>query len=45
MIYMSEEYYSGSDNIMDGFREHFELLARTPENTNFDQKYHETNVY
>ena len=37
--------YAGTDQILNGFKEHFETLAKFTGNPNYDTHYHELNMY
>ena len=44
-LHIGDGLYSGTENIIQGFKKHFETLATPSENTNFNQKYHDMNIY
>ena len=44
-MHVGDGLYSGNESILQGFKKHFESLATASDNPNFDQKYHEMNIY
>ena len=38
---MGDDHYAGRDQILQGFKQHFEALAKQKDNEKFDQHYHE----
>ena len=44
-LYVRNEKYTGTQRILDGFQQHFEQLALSKEDVNFDAEYHKLNEY
>ena len=44
-LYVGNEKYTGTWRILDGFQQHFEKLALSKEDVNFDAEYHKLNKY
>ena len=44
-LYVGNEKYTGTHGILDGFQQHFEQLALSKEDVNFDAEYHKLNKY
>ena len=42
---MGNEKYTGTQGILDGFQQHFEQLALSKEDVNFDAEHHKLNKY
>ena len=42
---MGNEKYTRTQGILDGFQQHFEQLALSKEDVNFDAEYHKLNKY
>ena len=44
-LYVGNEKYTGTQGILDGFQQHFEQLALSKEDVNFDAEFHKLNKY
>ena len=44
-LHVGDSKYSGSQGILEGFKQHFEQLAVDRSDVNFDNQYHKTNSY
>ena len=44
-IYVGDRKHTGSQGILEGFRQHFEQLAVYRDDVSFDDQYHKMNSY